>query len=484
MTTMKFDQVSTRRGAKVLLNTIFSLTGSRGWRFLFTISLLLTFCWHGFSQTVSVYQTTKDGSHKLTQVNDRVFREASCGGDVINISDATTYQTMDGFGAAMTGSAAYLINNEMSEVQRSDLMNDLFGSPGIGLSFVRHSIGASDFSLSDYTYHDPGTTFSIDVDKADVIPMLQLAKSINSSLKIMGTPWTAPAWMKTNNSMKGGSLTDNHLDDFALYLVRYIEAFEDEGLPIYAITMQNEPLNETSAYPSMRMEWFQQSNLLRYHLGPLMANNGLTTKVLLYDHNWDETDYARDILSISETAQYAAGTAFHGYAGSVDAQSTVYNHDTDKGIWFTEQSGGGWSPDFDENLDWYAQNLIMGAIKNWSKSIILWNLALDTDDGPQNGGCSNCRGVVTINDDGSYTKEIEYYILGHLSKFVNPDAQRIYASDTDKIQSIAFKNTDDSMVLVVYNASTSNSYVRVNTDDQEFDYTIPSGALITFTWNP
>ncbi|MEL7145616.1 MAG: glycoside hydrolase family 30 beta sandwich domain-containing protein [Bacteroidota bacterium] len=453
------------------------------------LALLLITAWtilpEGVSaQTVSVYQTTSDGSLKLTKVNDRSFHAASCGGEVISISATTTYQTMDGFGAAMTGSAAYLINTEMTETQRNDLMNDLFGASGINLSFIRHSIGASDFSLSDYTYHDPGNTFSIDVDRADVIPMLQQAKSINSSLKIMGTPWTAPAWMKTNNSMKGGSLTDDHLDDFALYLVRYMEAFEDEGLPIYAITMQNEPLNETTAYPSMRMEWFQQSNLLRYHLGPLMSTRGLTTKVLLYDHNWDETDYAKDILSIPETAQYAAGTAFHGYAGGVEAQSTVYNHATDKGIWFTEQSGGGWSPDFDENLDWYARNLIMGSIKNWSKSIILWNLALDTSDGPQNGGCTNCRGVVTVNDDGSYTKEIEYYVLGHLSKFVLPDAIRIYSSDTDKVQSVAFKNPDDRMVLIAYNTAETNSFVRVNTNDQEFDYTIPAGALVTFTWEP
>ena len=396
---MKFQQIEDRPHT---LNSLFRMSHTK-LAISTLVLLLLTVHSRGFTQTVSVYQTTKDGNQKLTRGSERTFRAASCGGDVINVSDAVQYQAMDGFGAAMTGSAAYLMNNEMTEAQRNTLMNDLFGSDGIGLSFVRHSIGASDFSLSDYTYHDPGNTFSADVDKADVIPMLLQAKAVNAELKIMGTPWTAPAWMKTNGSMKGGSLTDDHLDDFALYLVRYMEAFEGEGLPIYAITMQNEPLNETSAYPSMRMEWFQQSNLLRYHLGPLMADRSLTTKVLLYDHNWDETNYAKDILSIPETAQYAAGTAFHGYAGSVDAQSTVYNHDPDKGIWFTEQSGGGWSPNFDENLDWYAQNLIMGAIKNWSKSVVLWNLALNTEDGPQNGGCSNCRGVVTINDDGTYT---------------------------------------------------------------------------------
>lgn len=435
------------------------------------------------SQTVSVYQTSSDGIQKLSQQNDRFFTETSCGGTIITIDNGVKYQTMDGFGAAMTGSSAYLMNNQMNTLQRNALMDDLFGSSGIALSFVRHSIGSSDFSLSNYTYHEPGETFSIADDTTDLIPMLLEAKNRNNDLKIMGTPWSAPAWMKTNASLFGGSLKDNHLDDFALYLVRYINAFEEKGLPIYAITMQNEPLNESSSYPSMKMEWFQQSNLLRFHLGPSLATEGLETKVLLYDHNWDVTDYAKDILSVAETEPYAAGTAFHGYAGDVSAQSEVYNHNTAKGIWFTEQSGGDWSPDFDENLDWYARNLIVGTIRNWSKSVLLWNLALDNSNGPTNGGCSNCRGVVTINDDGSYTKEIEYYILGHMSKFVFPGAYRIKSAIEEGIQNVAFENPDGSMVLIAYNTNELNKYVKFRIGEKEFKYTMPGGALTTFKWD-
>lgn len=472
---------------KALLQAIMNdNTGTKCMISFRTISILLIFLivnYNGFSQTVTVYQTTKNESQKLSKRSDRVFAETVCGGNIINISADIEYQTMDGFGASMTGSSAYLINQKMNSTQQNDLMNNLFGADGIKLSFLRHSIGSSDFSRSNYTYHDPGTTFSITKDKDDVIPMLQLAKTKMSNLKIMGTPWTAPAWMKTNNSMMEGALKDDHLDDYALYLVRYLEAFADVGLPIYAITMQNEPLYTTSSYPSMKMEWFQQSNLLRYHLGPLMAERGLTTKVILYDHNWDITEYAADILSIPETAQYAAGTAFHGYAGDVGAQSIVYNHDQSKGIWFTEQSGGDWSPDFEDNLNWYARNLIIGSIRNWSKSVLLWNLALDNNDGPQNSGCTNCRGVVTVNSDGSYTEEVEYYVLGHLSKFVDPGAKRIKSNYAGDIQNVAFKNPDDSHVLVAFNTSESSKYFKVRADDKEFGYTIPGGALVTFKWN-
>lgn len=445
--------------------------------------LLLLFHMSVSAQTVTVHQTNKTATQKLTPLSNKTFGNTSNGGRIITIDGNTEYQTMDGFGAAMTGSSAYLMNQEMNSTQRNSLMNSLFTSGGINLSFVRHSIGSSDFSLSDYTYHDPGTSFSIDVDKADVIPMLLEAKSKNSQLKILGTPWTAPAWMKDNFSMMEGSLKNDHYDDYALYLVRYMKAFADEGLPIYAITMQNEPLHTTSQYPSMRMEWYQQSNLLRYDLGPLMAQENLNTKVLLYDHNWDVTDYAIDILNIPQTAAYAAGTAFHGYGGAVGAQSTVYNSNTSKGIWFTEQSGGDWSTDFGNNLNWYAQNLLIGGIRNWSKSVLLWNLALDTNNGPQNGGCNNCRGVVTVNPNGSFDEEVEYYALGHLSKFVEPGAKRVKSNDNNIIKNVAFKNPDGSLVLVAFNASSSNRSFKVRSGGKQFKYTLSGGALVTFKWS-
>lgn len=446
------------------------------------VCILLSF--NGWSQKVTVYQTTKNGGDKLQKKGDIYFGGNTSGGKIIYVNGGKSYQTIDGFGAAMTGSSAYLFNKKMNSTQRNNVMNSLFGSGGIKLTFIRHSIGASDFSLSDYTYHDPGTSFSINKDKADVIPMLKLAKQKRSNLKIMGTPWTAPAWMKTNNSMFGGSLKGNHEEDYADYLINYLNAFKNEGVNIYAITIQNEPLHTTSSYPSMRMEWYQQSNIIRYHLGPKLSSNNLNTKILIYDHNWDNTTYARDILNEAATVGYVAGTAFHGYAGGVSAQTTVYNYNKNKGIWFTEQSGGDWSTNFGDNLSWYARNLLIGSIRNWSKSVLLWNLALDKNDGPQNGGCSNCRGVVTVNDNGSFTKEVEYYALGHLSKFVNPGAKRIETNLPSDIDNVAFRNGDGTFVVLAFNKSSSSRFVKVRHGGKQFGYNIPGGALVTFKWSP
>ena len=436
------------------------------------------------AQSVTVYRTTGSGSEKLKKKNNINFVNKKDGGSIVNIDSNVKYQSMDGFGASMTGSSAYLMN-KLSKTRKESLLNSLFSSSGIRLSFVRHSIGSSDFSLGNYTYHDPGKTFSIFKDRSAVIPMLKAALAKNKRLKIMGTPWTAPAWMKDNGSMFEGELKDDHLDDFALYLVRYLKAFKNDGLPIYAITMQNEPLHVTSSYPSMKMYWPQQSNLLRYHLGPLMAEEKVnSTKVLLYDHNWDDTGYAKSILDISDSKKYAAGTAFHGYAGSVGAQTTLRNYHKDRGIWFTELSGGDWSTNFGNNLDYYAKNILIGSIRNWSKSVLFWNLALDENDGPQNGGCSNCRGVVTIKKDGSFTKEIEYYALGHLSKFVAPGAKRIKSDNRGDIITVAFRNPDGKLTLVAYNKSTSSKTFKARTGTKEFKYTMPGRSLVTFKWKP
>ena len=461
---------------KTSKNTIYKRLFSAG-LCVFTLTSLT-------AQSVTVYRTTGSGSEKLEKKKNINFVKKKDGGSIVNIDSNVKYQSMDGFGASMTGSSAYLMN-KLSKTRKENLLNSLFTSSGIKLSFVRHSIGSSDFSLGNYTYHDPGKTFSISKDRAAVIPMLKAAKRKNKQLKILGTPWTAPAWMKDNNSMFEGELKDDHLDDFALYLVRYLKAFKKDGLPIYAITMQNEPLHVTSSYPSMKMYWPQQSNLLKYHLGPLMAKEKVnSTKVLLYDHNWDDTGYAKSILDIKDSKKYAAGTAFHGYAGSVGAQTTLRNYHKDRGIWFTELSGGDWSTNFGNNLDYYAKNIIIGSVRNWSKSVLFWNLALDEKDGPQNGGCSNCRGVVTIKKDGSFTKEIEYYALGHLSKFVAPGAKRIKSDNRGDIITVAFRNPDGRLILVAYNKSTKSKTFKGRTGDKEFKYAMPGRSLVTFKWRP
>jgi glucosylceramidase len=445
-------------------------------------------------ETVNVWVTTGDRS-KLLQPQAAVSFAADAGTNsvTVTVNENTTYQSMDGFGAALTGSSAYVINQKMNATQRDNLLNDLFTAGGIRLSFVRHTIGASDFSTSSYTYDDvpagqtdPGlANFSIAKDKVDVVPMLKLARGKNPALKVLGSPWSAPAWMKENGSLNGGWLNVAHYKAYAAYLARYIQAYQAEGVPIYAITVQNEPLHETSSYPSMRMDPANQASFLKNDLKPAFDAAGITgTRIIVYDHNWDRPDYPNSVFSDAAARAIAAGSAFHGYGGSVDQQSTTHNAYPDKDIWFTEISGGGWATDFGGNLRWNFSNIVIGTTRHWAKSVLLWNVALDQNAGPTNGGCSNCRGVVTVNNaTGAYTREVEYYVLGHASKFVDPGAVRI-ASNTFSggIENVAFKNPDGTKVLIALNNGSSSSTFKVKWGGQAFSYTLPAGAVATFKW--
>ncbi|MEK3885504.1 carbohydrate-binding protein [Paenibacillus sp. PL2-23] len=443
-------------------------------------------------ETVKVWVTTGDQSKLLQRQADVSFGpDLGSHSTKITVNENTAYQTMDGFGAAMTGSSGYLMNQKMSSQQSNQLLNDLFTDSGIRMSMVRHTIGASDFSRSSYTYNDmpSGQTdpslnhFSLAQDLNDVVPMLQKVIAKNSSIKVLGSPWSAPAWMKNNNHLNGGKLQAQYYDEYANYFVKYINAYEASGIPVYAITVQNEPLHE-AGYPSMRMESIEQADFIKNHLGPAFSNNHISTKILAYDHNWDRPDYPLGILNDAQAKAYVAGSAFHCYAGDPSAQTTVYNSHPDKGVWFTECSGGAWSTDFGANLKWNVSNLIIKSTRNWGKSVLLWNLALDQNHGPINGGCTNCRGVVTIDQNaGSYQREVEYYVIGHASKFVDPGAVRIESNTYDGgIESVAFKNPDGKKVLIALNNGLASSTFKVKWGAQAFTYTLPAGAVATFTW--
>ena len=403
-------------------------------------------------------------------------------------------QEMDGFGAALTGSSAWLINRQMSNAQSQQLLTDLFHQTnGIGVSYLRLPMGSSDFSLSNYTYNDllPGQSdpelefFSIAPDQQDIIPVLKRILDINPEIKIMGSPWSAPAWMKTNGSLMGGKLKEEWYDTYALYFVKFIQAYAQEGITIDAITIQNEPLHETSGYPTMRMEAHEQNLFIREHLGPLFNQHGITARIIIYDHNWDRPDYPILILDDPVTRNYVAGSAFHAYAGSVSAMSQVHATHPDKGLYFTEISGGGWATDFSDNLKWKMSNIFIGTANHWSKNALLWNLALDENDGPTNGGCQNCRGVVTILPGGNVERNEEYYALAHMSKFVQPGARRAESTgfpSSDNLESVAFVNPDGSKVLVVLNSNNSQKSFAVKFDDKFFEYRIDGNAVATILW--
>ncbi|WP_081883543.1 RICIN domain-containing protein, partial [Glycomyces tenuis] len=444
---------------------------------------------HAAEGEAEVWVTTADQSELLEQRAGVPFGTGGAG-PRIDVDTSTTYQTMDGFGASFTDSSAWLVHDRLDQGSRDELMRNLFDpAAGIGLSMVRQPLGATDFTVGgeDYTYDDTCCDlgdFSIDHDRAYTIPILQQAKALNPDLKIMGTPWSPPAWMKTNGSLFGGQLSGDRFDDYADYLAAYVDAYEAQGLPIYALTPQNEPHHETAGYPSMRMSWQDQAAFVGDHLGPALEGTG--TRLIAWDHNWDEPDYAVNVLNDPEANRYLSGSAFHCYAGDVSAQSQVHNAHPDKGLWFTECSGGAWATDFGGNLKWNMQNLVIGATRNWAKSVTLWNMALDQNHGPTNGGCSDCRGVVTVDTQtGAVSYNVEYYVLGHASKFVQPGAVRVEStSHSGGIETVAFENPDGTIALIALNAGSSDSDFTVAESGREFGYSLPAGAVATFVWGP
>ncbi len=414
-------------------------------------------------------------------------------GPTIWVDPSTLYQQFEGAGAAMTDSSAWLIMNLPDEAVRQVLMAKLFSrqGEGIGLSYLRLPMGASDFALGDYTYDDlpAGQSdpqlkhFSIEHDRTYIIPALKLALTFNPHLRLMASPWSAPAWMKKNGRLQGSSLKPEFFQAFADYHVKFIQAYQAEGLRIDAITPQNEPLYTTEGYPTMYMAAEEQKIFVRDYLGPGLRAAGLDTKIIIFDHNWDLVDYPLEVLSDPDAAAYVNGVAFHCYGGDVSAQSRVHDAFPEKGIWFTECSGGEWAPNFADNLSWNVKNLVIGNFRNWGKSLLLWNLALDEQHGPTNGGCQDCRGVVTIDHSShQITYNEEFYVLAHLTRFVLPGAYRSESTPGGESvpQNVAFLNPDDTLALIVQSDTAVDFNVAWN--GRFFPYHLPAGGVVTFRW--
>jgi len=405
----------------------------------------------------------------------------------ININDEITYQAMDGFGGSFTDSAAYLINQVLDEEVKQDLMKKLFDhEEGIGLSVIRNPMGASDFARTIYSYNelpkgetDPNLEkFSIAHDLEDIIPLSQKALEINPNVKFMASPWSAPSWMKTSNSMLTGSLKENYYPAYANYFVKYIQAYADNGLDIYAITPQNEPLFEPNHYPSMLMYAHEQADFIKYHLKPAFVSEAIKTKILCYDHNWDRPDYPLHVIDEADVD----GVAWHWYGGKPVAQKQVHMAYPDKEVHFTEGSGGEWIPAFEPAFS----NLLRTGIeilRNDSKSFVLWNMALDEENGPTvpGFGRSTCRGIVQINQKTKeLTYTLDYHGLAHFSKFIKPGAIRVDSASNMDIRTVAFKNTDGSLAIVAFNDSETDQNIRIALNDHEMiHYFAPSKSVVT-----
>ena len=449
---------------------------------------------------VDVWLTTPDQVNLLTPQSPARFGPDSGSNPLtIDLDESTRYQVMDGFGASLTDASASLMTNALSPTARTQLMMRLFDrTNGIGLSYLRQPMGASDFARSNYTYDDvpAGQTdvslakFSIAHDKAYILPLVAQAQQINPGLRVMATPWTAPAWMKSNASLFGGSLKADAvtLTAYANYFVAFIQQYTAAGVPIQRITSQNEPLNTSATYPTMYMDATQQATFIAGYLAPALARAGLATQIATYDHNWDNPSNPETVLG-SAAGAFVSGSAWHCYAGNPSAMTQVHTMYPTKGIYFTECTANELSMSFASNLKWDMENLIIGGPLNWAQSITKWNIALDSHDGPQNGGCTTCRGLVTIDDTVSpavVSFNYDYYTLGHISKFVRPGAFRIGATTfgSGSIQDVAFLNPDGSRVLIVANDDAIAHTFKVRSGAQSFSYSLDAGAAATFTWPP
>lgn len=445
-------------------------------------------------EAASSWITKKDLSQALAQQANVTFAaDTTAGANTLYVDENTAYQTIEGLGASLTDSSAWLIKNKLSAATQSSVMTKLFDPVnGIGVSWLRQPMGASDFSASgNYSYDDmPAgqqddaslSHFSIAHDKTYIVPLLKQALTLNPKLKVMITPWSPPAWMKSGGTMNSGTLNASAYGPLATYFAKTIKAFQAEGVPIFALTVQNEPLFQTSGYPSMSMSAGEQTNFIRNNLGPTLAAQGLTaTKILGYDHNWDQPGYMQTLYADSTAANYLSGSAWHFYGGDVQTMNDIHYQYPNKDVYFTEGSSGTWVSDqFDANIT----NEI-NIFRNWAKSYTDWNIALDTNHGPLNGGCGTCTALVTINQaTGGATYTGTYYAMGQISKFVTPGARRIASTGYSQgLYNVAFKNTDGSKVLVVYNQNGASSSFKVRWGNSSFSATIPATSIVTYKWS-
>jgi len=440
------------------------------------------------AQTVTPWLTSGDQS-KLLQQQSTISLGANTGSAnvIVTVDPATTYQTMDGFGFCLTEGSAEVISSLVASQQNS-ILSELFDkTTGLGISVLRIGIGSTDLSSSAYSYNETSgdvnmVNFSLSgPDLTYLIPVLKKILAINPDLKILATPWSPPRWMKSNTSLNGGSLKANYYAAYANYFVKYFDEMKAQGINIWAITPQNEPENSTNT-PSMLMNSTEQKNFININLGPTMASKGYAgIKIIAFDHNCNNTTYPIDVCNNST---YVDGAAFHLYSGDISALTTVKNA-TGKNVYFTEQytaSTGSFSGD----LTWHFQNVILGSVNNSAKAVLEWNLATDPSFGPRlSGVCSTCMGALTVSNSTTFTRNLSYYIIGQISKFVKSGAVRIKATtSTTGYVCSGFINPDGTLAVVVYNSKSSSQTFKILVGTQAFTYSVPANTAASFVWNP
>jgi len=462
----------------------------------FTLLLIfsLTLCRAQTKNAITTWLTTGDSSILFKkQPGGVLWTTKKYPSPVIEIDDSKKYQTLDGFGFALTqGSAMPII--KMNAAKRAALLKELFDTSGnnIGISYIRLSIGASDLNERVFSYDDVEgdtalTKFDLGPDRADVIPVMKQILAVSPKIKILGSPWSPPAWMKTNRDTRGGRLMPVYYHAYARYLAMYIQAMKKEGIRIDAITVQNEPLHPGNN-PSLLMTAPEQLDFVKNHLGPLFKSLHLDTKIIVYDHNADRPDYPIYILNDAQARKYIDGSAFHLYNGDVSAMTDVHEAHPDKNIYFTEQmivqfgrEEKATSPSL--NIAGPVQWLFIGATRNWSRNVLEWNLAANSQFTPytDRGGCDMCQGAVSIDGD-SVTRNLAYYAMAHFSKLVRPGSVRIASSEIKQVANVSFKTAAGRIILVVANTSGQNQLFSIRYKGKSAQLTIPAASVATYYW--
>ena len=439
---------------------------------------------------VSFWLTKGDQTVLLQQQNVPLsFGTGTNNSPFVDVDSTQTFQTIDGFGYTLTGGSAHVIG-QMDANSKAALLKELFGNDGssIGVSYLRLSIGSSDLNASVFSYDDmpSGQTdtglahFSLAPDTAELIPLLQQILAINPSIKIVAAPWSAPAWMKDNNSTAGGSLLTTYYHAYAQYFVKYIQQMKLKGITIDAITPQNEPLNPNNN-PSLVMQAADEGTFIKNFLGPAFQSSGITTKIIVYDHNCDRPDYPETILQDPAASAFVDGSAFHLYAGDISALTGVHNLYPAKQLYFTEEytaSNGVFAGD----LQWHLKNVIIGSMRNWSRNALEWNLASDPSYGPHTpGGCTTCKGALTISGS-SITRNVGYYIVAHASKFVPAGSVRISSTIAGGLQTAAFLTPTGKKVLIVENDDQAPDAFNLRFNGKWVTTTVPAASVCTYVW--
>ena len=453
---------------------------------------ILPLSFNALSLQAQIWTSTADASvqlfkHPLTKIENTATIPS--GIIKVKVNPQKTFQTMEGFGYALTGGSAQVIHH-LSKEKRKALINEIFGSSSssLGVSYIRISMGASDLDAEVFSYCDlpknevdPQLThFNLSKDTVHLIPILKEILAIQPNIKIMASPWSAPIWMKSNGISMGGHLLKKYYASYALYFEKYIKAMQAKGIQIHSLTMQNEP-EHGGNNPSMLMSAEEQTEFLRDYLGPQLKAAKLKTEIVLFDHNADHPNYPITILNDAKARSYASATAFHLYLGKEEALSEVHKAYPDKKIYFTEQWTGA-KGSYDEDFMWHLAHIVIGTIENWSAVVLEWNLANDAKFEPHTPfGCTECKGAFTIQDS-NIQRNVSYYIIGQIAKLVKPGAIRTSSSSTNaSLLTTSFNLKNGKKAILILN-TTDSKQILLEENKNHYLINIPAKAASTIIW--